>query len=54
MLAQRNVVVVLLCSYSPYDVPPPSPEPQRNMSIAAVRGAVRQLVIIDFYDKNRC
>ena len=29
---------LLLCSHSPDDVPP---EPQRNVSIAAVRGAVR-------------
>ena len=29
---------LLLCSHSPYDVPP---EPQRNVSIAAVRGAER-------------
>ena len=29
---------MLLCSHSPDDVPP---EPQRNVSIAAVRGAVR-------------
>ena len=29
---------LLLCSHSPNDVPP---EPQRNVSIAAVRGAVR-------------
>ena len=28
---------MLLCSHSPNDVPP---EPQRNVSIAAVRGAV--------------
>ena len=28
----------LLCSHSPNDVPP---EPQRNVFIAAVRGAVR-------------
>ena len=31
-------VLLLLCSHSPNDVPP---EPQRNVSIAAVRGAVR-------------
>ena len=32
----------VLCSHSPDDGPhPPSPEPQRNVSIAAVRGAVR-------------
>ena len=31
----------LLCSHSPNDVPP---EPQRNVSIAAVRGAVRPYV----------
>ena len=30
--------MLLLCSHSPNDV---SPEPQRNVSIAAVRGAVR-------------
>ena len=30
--------MLLLCSHSPNDVPP---EPQRNVSIAAVRGAVR-------------
>ena len=30
--------LLLLCSHSPNDV---SPEPQRNVSIAAVRGAVR-------------
>ena len=30
--------LLLLCSPSPNDVPP---EPQRNVSIAAVRGAVR-------------
>ena len=30
--------LMLLCSHSPNDVPP---EPQRNVSIAAVRGAVR-------------
>ena len=29
---------MLLCSHSPNGVPP---EPQRNISIAAVRGAVR-------------
>ena len=31
-------MVLLLCSHSPNDVPP---EPQRNVSISAVRGAVR-------------
>ena len=31
-------LLLLLCSHSPNDVPP---EPQRNVSIAAVRGAVR-------------
>ena len=31
-------LVLLLCSHSPNDI---SPEPQRNVSIAAVRGAVR-------------
>ena len=31
-------LLLLLCSHSPNDV---SPEPQRNVSIAAVRGAVR-------------
>ena len=39
---------LLLCSYSPNDVPT---EPQRNVSIAAVRGAVRPsktCFIIDF------
>ena len=30
--------LLLLCSLSPNNVPP---EPQRNVSIAAVRGAVR-------------
>ena len=39
MYSGRNAfVVVVLCSHSPNDVPP---EPQRNVSIAAVRGAVR-------------
>ena len=33
-----NHLLLLLCSHSPNDVPP---EPQRNVSIAAVRGAVR-------------
>ena len=33
-----GLLVLLLCSHSPNDVPP---EPQRNVSIAAVRGAVR-------------
>ena len=33
------LLLLLLCSHSPYDVPPP--EPKRNVSIAAVRGAVR-------------
>ena len=33
--------LLLLCSHSPNDVPP---EPQRNVSIAAVRGAVRPSV----------
>ena len=33
-----ELCLLLLCSYSPNDVPP---EPQRNVSIAAVRGAVR-------------
>ena len=32
--------LLLLCSHSPNDV---TPEPQRNVSIAAVRGAVRLL-----------
>ena len=31
---------MLLCSHSP-NVVPPAPPPQRNVSIAAVRGAVR-------------
>ena len=33
------LLLLLLCSHSPNDVPPT--EPQRNVSIAAVRGAVR-------------
>ena len=33
--------MLLLCSHSPNDVPP---EPQRNVSIAAVRGAVRPFI----------
>ena len=33
-----TLVVVVFCSHSPKDV---SPEPQRNISIAAVWGAVR-------------
>ena len=37
-LAEEVVVVVLLCSHSRNDVPP---VPQRNVSIAAERGAVR-------------
>ena len=32
-------ILLLLCSHSPNDVPPP--EPQRNVSVAAVRGVVR-------------
>ena len=32
------MLLLLLCSHSPNDI---SPEPQRNVSIAAVRGAVR-------------
>ena len=32
------LLFLLLCSHSPNDVPP---EPQRNVSIAAVRGAMR-------------
>ena len=40
--------LLLLCSHSPNDVPP---EPQRNVFIAAVRGAVRpsntKLIILD-------
>ena len=32
------IILLLLCSHSPNDVPP---EPQRNVSIAAVRGAMR-------------
>ena len=31
------ILLLLLCSHSPNDVPP---EPQRNVSIAAVRGAM--------------
>ena len=31
---------MLLCSHSPNDAPPP-PEPQRSVSITAVRGLVR-------------
>ena len=33
-----TALLLLLCSHSPNDVPP---EPQRNVSIAAVRGAMR-------------
>ena len=33
-----QLLLLLLCSHSPNDVPP---EPQRNVSIAAVRSAVR-------------
>ena len=32
------LLLLLLCSHSPNDVPP---EPQQNVSISAVRGAVR-------------
>ena len=35
---QFDLLLLLLCSHSPNDAPP---EPQRNVSIAAVRGAVR-------------
>ena len=35
-----------LCSNSPNDVPP---EPQRNVSIAAVRGAVRPSKVTDLW-----
>ena len=38
---KRDGSVLLLCSHSPNDGPPPHPEPQRNVSIAVVRGAVR-------------
>ena len=31
-------LLLLLCSHSPNDVPP---EPEQNVSIAAIRGAVR-------------
>ena len=34
----KMTLMLLLCSHSPIDVPP---EPQRNASIATVRGAVR-------------
>ena len=34
-------LLLLLCSHSPNDVPP---EPQRNVSIAAVRGVVRPAI----------
>ena len=37
-IQQTNQRLLLLCSHSPNDVPP---EPQRNVPIAAVRGAVR-------------
>ena len=33
-----SLIMLLLCSHSHNDVPP---EPQRNISMAAVRGAVR-------------
>ena len=33
-----TILMLLLCSHSPNDVPP---KPQQNISIAAVRGAVR-------------
>ena len=38
LLAFYLLLLLLLCSHSLNDVPP---EPQRNVSIAAVRGAVR-------------
>ena len=38
IIALCFLLLLLLCSLSPNDVPP---EPQRNVSIAAVRGAVR-------------
>ena len=62
-LALRNVgISAVMCSHSPNDVPH---EPQRNVIIAALRGAVRpskgmpdnclfKLVIIDFYNKCGC
>ena len=47
---------LLLCSHSPNDVPP---EPQRNVSIAAVRGAVRPSKSLEFetfrrLNPNKC
>ena len=36
---KMTLLLLLLCSHSPNDVPPT--EPQRNVSIAAVRGALR-------------
>ena len=38
MHGPHSVFDILLCSHSPNDV---TPEPQRNVSITAVRGAVR-------------
>ena len=46
---ERNSQLLLLCSHSPNDV---SPAPQRNVSIAAVRGAVRPSKIILNYFKG--
>ena len=40
------ILLLLLCSHSPNDVPP---EPQRNVSIAAVRGAVRPSITVILY-----
>ena len=44
------ILLLFLCSHSPNDVPP---EPQRNVSIATVRGAGRPSVMI-FELKTTC